>query len=115
MPNIVFAQNMTFRNCTSISFPSITQVNGSLGLYGNYITEFNGAPLLRAVDGGLSFVSNYAMANISLPELETVAGGFQVANNSNLTTLDELYSLGSISGAVDLDGNFTEWVELCHA
>ena len=110
MPNIQSAQNMTFRNCSSISIPSITQINGSLGLYSNQITSFSGAPLLREVNGGLSFVSNQYMANMSLPELQSVAGGFLVVNNTNLTELDQLYNLRTISGAVELEGDFTKQV-----
>ena len=99
---------MTFRNCSSISIPSITQINGSLGLYSNSIDSFNGAPLLQSVDGGLAFVSNTNMTNIALPELRSISGGFQVVNNSRLAELDQLYSLQTVTGAVDLRGNFSK-------
>ena len=108
MPNLANAYNMTFRNCSSISTPSLTTVNGSLGLYSNYITAFNGAPLLQSMGGSLTFDSNFAMKEVSLPELKTIAGGFQVTNNLALRSLDEFYSLANAYGAVDLQGNFNK-------
>lgn len=114
MPNIQSAQNMTFFNCSSISMPSITQVNGTLRVSSNYITSFNAAPLLQSVNGGLILETNTEMANISLPELRSIAGGFSVVNNTNLTTLDELYSLTSIAGAVELLGDFTKYAICLH-
>ena len=64
------------------------------------------------MDGGLAFIGNDDMSRIALPELRKIAGGFQVINNSNLMALDELYSLETIEGAIDLEGAFDKYGQL---
>lgn len=106
---IVTAQNMTFSNCSSIKTPSLEQ-SFSLDLYSNYITEFNGAPLLSEVDGGLTIAGNTELTRIALPELRTISGGFTVVDNSKLTALDELYSVERLGGMIDIEGPFETYV-----
>ncbi|ESZ97539.1 hypothetical protein SBOR_2086 [Sclerotinia borealis F-4128] len=110
-PNLIWAANMTFRNVSSVSIPSLAVVNGSLGFYENYFTSLN-APNLTAVgntangQGGLAFVANPALANITIPMLQTVGGAFQIANNSALTGIS-FPELTEVGGAIDFSGNFT--------
>jgi hypothetical protein len=106
-PNMIWANNMTFRNCSSISIPSLESINGSMGFYGNDIEEFIGANL-TTVGKDLSFVSNTKLTNISLPLLKSVGGGFTVANNTLLEKVDGFPSLAKIVGALDFNGNFSE-------
>lgn len=65
-PNLIWAFNMTFRNCSSIEVASLESLNGSLGLYGNVITDF-AAPNLTEIGGALAIVSNTELTNISFP------------------------------------------------
>ncbi|KAM3072273.1 cell wall protein Ecm33, variant 2 [Clarireedia jacksonii] len=110
-PNLLWAANMTFRNCSTISIPSLAKVNGSLGFYENYFTSLS-APNLTAVgntangQGSLAFVANPSLANITIPGIQTVGGAFQIANNS---ALDEISfpALTQVGGAVDFSGNFS--------
>lgn len=110
-PNLIWAANMTFRNVSSVSIPSLAVVNGSLGFYENYFTSLN-APNLTSVgntangQGGLAFVANPSLANITIPMLETVGGAFQIANNSALDAIN-FPELTQVGGAIDFSGNFT--------
>lgn len=105
-PNLEWAYNMTFRNVSSVSLPSLATLNGSLGFYSNYIMSLS-APNLTTVGGGLAFVSNEDLTNVSMPELKTVSGGLQLANNTALKSINGFPRLTDVGGAVDFNGNFT--------
>ena len=66
-PNLIFAYNMTMRNISSISIPSLESINTTLGFYGNYFTSIM-APNLTSVGGDLAIVANAELTNISMPE-----------------------------------------------
>jgi len=107
---LITAANMTFRNCSSVSIPSLATVNGSLGFYGNYF-ESLAAPNLTTVgdkagSGSLAFVANGNLANITMPKLSSVGGAAQVANNSALDAV-AFPSLTTVYGAIDFSGNFS--------
>jgi aspartate 1-decarboxylase len=110
-PNLIWAANMTFRNVSSVSIPSLATINGSLGFYGNYMTNI-AAPNLTSVGstatgaGSYAFVANAKLANISMPLLATVGGAFQIANNTGLTGID-FPALTTVGGAIDFSGNFS--------
>lgn len=106
-PMLETAQNMTFRNCSSISLPALKNVTQSLGFYGNAITELQ-APNLTSTGLGLIFVDNTELTNISIPQLTTVNGSYQIANNTQLKIIDGFPKLSVISGALDFNGNFSE-------
>jgi hypothetical protein len=110
-PNLIWAANMTFRNISSISIPSLAAVNGSLGFYGNYMTSI-AAPNLTSVGsfsdgrGSLAFVANTKLANISMPLLKSVGGADQISNNTDLGAIS-FPALSTVGGAIDFSGNFT--------
>ena len=108
MPNIESAQNMTFANASGISTPSLRNCD-ILGLYNNFIDAFSGAPLLREVTGGLAFVGNTDLERIALPELQKV-GSMLILNNTELRSLDNMYSLETVEGAIDVSGSFEKYV-----
>lgn len=109
-PELLWAANMTFRNVSSVSLPSLKTVNGSLGFYGNFFESVK-APKLTSVgqfstgQGSLAFVANSKLAEISMPVLKTVGGAHQIANNTVLDKID-FPALESVGGAVDFSGNF---------
>lgn len=107
LPNIESAQSVGISNCSGISMPSLTYAD-SLTLTSNYITAFNGAPLLRTVNSALDISGNGDLRRIALPELQTVGSKFTIANNTQLATLDTLYSLREVRGDVAFNGSFTE-------
>jgi len=111
LPNLLWAANVTLRNLSSVSIPSLSVVNGSLGLYGNYFTSL-AAPNLTTVgafatgSGGITINDNTALSNITFNELTTVGGLFQIFDNSALHAVD-FPLVSEIGGALDFTGNFT--------
>ena len=105
-PMLETAMNLTFRNCSSVSLPSLANVSQYLGFYGNSMQSFI-APNLTTT-GGLVFVDNTAMTNISIPELTSVNGSYQIANNTMLKQINGFEKLATVKGALDFNGNFTE-------
>lgn len=105
-PNLIWAANMTLRNVSSVSLPSLATVNGSLGFYGNYLDSISAPNLTAVTSGSLAMVANSDLANISMPLLKTVGGGVQIANNSALDGIS-FPLLATVGGAIDFSGNFT--------
>lgn len=105
-PNLQWAYNMSLANVSSVSIPSLSSVNGSLGFYSNFI-EGVSAPNLTNVGGSLSFVANADLTNASFPELTTVGGGLLIANNTAFEEIVGFPALRRVGGAVDFSGNFT--------
>jgi hypothetical protein len=103
--NLQSANNMTFRNVSSVSMPSLYQVNGSLGFYSDTFQSFS-APNLTATGGALAFVDSPNLSNISMPKLIEVGAGFLIANNTNLLSIDGFPKLQTIVGALDFAGTF---------
>lgn len=106
-PNLEFAFNMTFRNCSEINLPSLASVNGSLGFYSNYMTTFSAANLTQTGQS-LVFDDNPSLTNISIPLLKQINGGYQIANNTELKVINGFKGLKVVAGAVDFSGNFTK-------
>jgi len=109
-PNMEWAFNLTFRNCSSVLLPSLTTLNSSLGLYGNTFESFN-APNLTKIGGALSLVSNTQLTNVSFPQLTVVSQNLQIANNTKLSEINGFPKLATIGGALDFNGNMSS-VEL---
>jgi len=105
-PNLIWAANMTLRNISSVSMPSLATVNGSLGFYGNYFTSVSAPNLTSIGSGSLAIVANADLANISMPLLKTIGGGDLIANNSALDAIS-FPALTTVGGAIDFSGNFT--------
>ncbi|KAG0651942.1 Cell surface GPI-anchored [Hyphodiscus hymeniophilus] len=110
-PNLIWAANLTLRNVSSLSIPSLATINGSFGLYENYFTSLS-APNLTTVgnfggrSGSLAIVANPSLANITIPGLTSVGGAVQIANNSALNGIS-FSKLSTIGGAIDFTGNFS--------
>lgn len=109
LPNLIWASNLTFRFCGSVSVPSLETLNGSLGLYNNGFDTFS-APNLTTVGEAVAIVANDQLKNISFPQLTKISGNLQIANNSKLIEIDGFPQLKSIGGAFDMSGNFTRYV-----
>ncbi|KAF2086140.1 GPI-anchored cell wall organization protein Ecm33 [Saccharata proteae CBS 121410] len=105
-PNLEWAYNMTFRNVSTISTPSLATLNGSLGFYGDKFKTYS-APNLTDVGGSLSFIGNGNLDNLTLPQLEKVSGGFQIADNPYLKQNLSFPALTTVGGALDFSGNFS--------
>lgn len=103
-PNLVAANNMTFRNAASVSVPSLNRINGSLGFYSNTFSSFS-APNLTSTGGTLAFVDSPNLKNVSMPVLKIIGGGFLI-NNTALDNIDGFPDLTTIVGALDFAGSF---------
>jgi hypothetical protein len=106
LPNLISAQNITFRGCSNIEIPSLTNVTGSLGFYESPLTSIS-APNFTATSnqGTLAINTNPSLTNVSFPLLKTIAGGIQIQNNTVLKDL-EFDNLQTIGGAIDFYGAF---------
>ena len=108
-PNLQTGTFLSFRNCTSVSVPSLTNVSTILGLYGNLFTSFAAPNLTWA--GGVVVDDNSKLTNLSFPQLRTVNSSnatLQVANNTQLGKIDGFPKLESVQGNVDLSGAINE-------
>lgn len=105
-PNLLNAANLTFRNVTSISMPSLEIVPGSMGFYSNGFESF-AAPNLTSTGNTIAIVDSPSLTDISFPMLETVGGGIIIANNTKLTSLvGDFNSLETIDGDINFYGTF---------
>jgi hypothetical protein len=103
LPNLGTGTNMTFRNISSISVPSLEKLTGQLGFWGTEFQTFS-APNLTST-GDLVFNDNSKLSNISMPVLKKVDGGFTIARNDKLNSID-LPKLETVTGAIDFSGMF---------
>ena len=108
-PNLQEGTNMTFRNISGISVPSLGTVQGNLGFYsGTTQWDSFSAPNLTIVDGQLTFVDSPALSKLSFPKLKGIGGGFLIANNTALMSVTGFPNLQVIVGAIDFAGVFTK-------
>jgi hypothetical protein len=106
-PNLMWAYNITFRNCSSVEIPSLETLNHSLNLIGNVFESFS-APNLTEVGGALAIASNFELKNISFPLLTEIGANLQIANNTKLSQIVGLPKLESVGGALDFNGNISK-------
>ena len=104
-PNLEDAANLTFRNVSKISMPSLANVGGSMGFYSDTFKTF-AAPNLTQTGGTLAFVDSPDLTSISFPSLTQIGGGFLIANNTDLKAINGLPKLKTIVGALDFAGAF---------
>lgn len=105
--NMIWAANLTFRNCSSVDLPSLESVNRSFSLIGNVFESFS-SPNLTTVGGALVVSNNVELTNISFPELTKVGFNVEVANNTKLREIKAFPKLQKISGALDMNGNMSK-------
>ncbi|PYH95140.1 hypothetical protein BO71DRAFT_429298 [Aspergillus ellipticus CBS 707.79] len=103
LPNLGTGTNMTFRNVSGVSIPSLETLTGQLGFWGNTFSNFSAANLTTT--GDLVFDDNSKISNISMPVLKTVNGGFQLARNDKLKEIS-FPDLQEVTGAIDFSGDF---------
>lgn len=104
-PNLVTGSNMTFYNVSEVSVPSLHNLTGQLGFWGNSFRSFNAPNLTTSSD--LTFLDNEELRNISMPALTKVEGGFQIARNDKLSGIN-FPDLETVTGAIDFSGSFDQ-------
>lgn len=103
LPNLASGSNLTIRNVSSVSLPSLKKLEGQLGFWGNKFSSLS-APNLTET-GDLVFEDNSNLNNLSLPALETVNGGFLITRNDKLSSIS-FPKLATVTGAIDFSGAF---------
>lgn len=104
--DLEWANNMTFRDISSISLSKLEAVNASLGFINNSISSIE-IPTLTKLGGSLSIVSNDNLEEVDLSNLTSIGGGFVISNNSELGSIEGFDSLQTVAGAIIFVGNFT--------
>lgn len=105
LPNLASGTNMTFRNVSMVSVPSLHNLSGQIGFWGDSFESFS-APNLTET-GDMVFNDNSKLSNLSLPVLETVKGGFRITRNDELSSIS-FPALETVTGAIDFSGSFDE-------
>lgn len=106
-PDLIWANNATFRNCASIDIPELQSVNESLGFFNNYVNGLSFSKL-EEIGGDLSIVSNNDLSNVTFDSLTEIGGALVIANNSKLEHIAGFSELSSIKGALTIQGNFSQ-------
>lgn len=104
-PNLVWANNITLIDASSVSLPSLKHVNGSMNFGNNSLTSIV-CKNLTEVEQTLAFSGNTKLTELDFPQLVTIGGGFKIHNNTELTTIDGFPKLETVRGAIDFVGNF---------
>ncbi|KAL4964806.1 GPI-anchored protein Ecm33 [Aspergillus stella-maris] len=103
LPNLASGTNLTIRNVSSVSLPSLEKLEGQLGFWGNSFSSLSAPNLTES--GDLVFEDNSDLRNLSLPALETVNGGFLITRNDKLSSIS-FPKLATVTGAIDFSGAF---------
>ncbi|KAL4939014.1 hypothetical protein BDV06DRAFT_225458 [Aspergillus oleicola] len=103
LPNLASGTNLTIRNVSSVSLPSLEKLEGQLGFWGNSFSSLSAPNLTES--GDLVFEDNSELRNLSLPALKTVNGGFLITRNDKLSSIS-FPNLATVSGAIDFSGAF---------
>lgn len=106
-PNLLWASNMEINNVSSLSIPSLANVNGSVSFSSDYFTSVIG-PNLTNVGKDLSVAGCPQLTNLTFPQLTNISGGLTIANNTALKNITGFPALQTIGGALNYYGNFSE-------
>ncbi|GMM38396.1 Ecm33 protein [Saccharomycopsis crataegensis] len=104
--DLIWANNITFRDVSSISMDNLTAVNASLGFF-NTSVESIVLDNLETVGGTLSITGNSDLAEIDMSSLTSIGGAFIISNNNDLQSINGFDSLKTVGGAITFTGDFT--------
>ena len=107
LSNLIWAANLTFRSCASVSLGALSTVNGSLGLYKNSLDSFM-APNLTLIGNALAIENNEKLANISFPQLTKIQDNLDIRDNAGLLEVTGFPLLERVGGAFDVYGNMSK-------
>ncbi|CCH45791.1 Sporulation-specific protein [Wickerhamomyces ciferrii] len=104
--DLEWANNITFRDISSISLSKLENVNASLGFINTSVDSID-LSNVQKIGGSLTFVSNDELEEIDLSNLTSIGGGFDISNNTHLKDIEGFDSLESVGGSIIFVGNFT--------
>jgi len=91
--------------------PGCTEIEGTVTINGNDITNLNGLNVLTSIGRDLEIVNTNSLKNLSgLEKLNFIGNNFTIGDypagiNDSLINLDSLYSLDHITGFLQIEGN----------
>jgi len=103
-PELIWSKNVTLIGGSSIDFPKLQHINGSMN-FGNTTVKSISCKNLTTVEQTLAFIGNSQVTELDFPKLTEIGGGFKVHNNSKLEVIDGFPKLNQVRGAIDIVGN----------
>ena len=103
--NLVWANNVTFRDVSSISMANLTAVNGSMGVYNTTIDSLV-LDNLEEIGGALAVSFNNELTELEFSSLVEIGGALDITNNSALSSITGFPKLKTVGGAIDISGAF---------
>jgi hypothetical protein len=110
MPKLEYAAEIQISDVKTFNVPALAEVSESIKFDSTELESFS-ANNLTKVNNDVSFINNKNHANISMPLLESIGGGLAIKNNTALETIDGFPLVETVSGGIDLLGDFNK-VEL---
>lgn len=107
MPKLEYAAEIQISDVKSFNVPALAEVSESIKLDSTELESFS-ANNLTKVTNDVSFINNKNLANISMPLLESIGGGLSIKNNTALETIDGFPLVETVSGGIDLYGDFNK-------
>ena len=88
------------------NYPNCTEIEGTVEIMGNDITNLNGLSVLTAIGGYLMINYNYALTSLTgLDNVTSIGGGIGILYNDALTSLTGLNNVTSIGAGVGIGYN----------
>lgn len=104
--DLVWANNITFRDVGSVSLDNLTAVNQSLAFFNNSLDSI-ALDNLETIGGSLSISGNDDLNEVEFPELTSIGGAFIISGNNDLEGITGFDSLKTVGGAITFKGKFT--------
>ncbi|SCU93563.1 LAFA_0F17062g1_1 [Lachancea sp. 'fantastica'] len=105
--SLLWANNITVSNVSSISLGKLQSVNASLGFIENSIEGLN-LSTLGSVGGALSIIGNEELTEANFSNLTQIGGALLIANNTKLVQIDGFSNLKTVGSALNVIGNFSD-------
>ncbi|ODV96961.1 hypothetical protein PACTADRAFT_1544 [Pachysolen tannophilus NRRL Y-2460] len=104
--DLIWANNITFRDIASVSLSNLTTVNASLGFISSVMESIK-VNSVETIGGTLTIENNEKLTELDFSKLTSIAGGFVIVNNTDLDTIDGFDDLETVGGAVEFEGSFS--------
>lgn len=107
LPVLHSSRNITIRDTSAVSLPSLEFVQTSLELIENQFSSLDFSKL-RYVGGTLGIINNLNLERVDLNNLTEISGGLMISHNDKLRKVNFLSNLKQIGGAIHFDGRFDD-------
>lgn len=90
-----------------VFLPNVSSIGGSILISNSTSLANISLPHLKSIGGALVISNSQLLTNLSLPSLESIGEDFIISNNSRLSLVTGFPSLQTITGKLNMEGNFT--------